>query len=467
MDGCDVIRRIGELKPAQRRTGQALHRPILALWAIGQAAQGKPRQQRWSEVREAVGPLLVSYAGASDGQQAVLYPFWALQRDALWEVEGSEELTMTSEGRRPQASSLDATNPLAGLPKQVYDAVEGDPALAAWAISVLLLRFFTPVPAGLLEDLGVTELVAGREAAALRPLVGEKYRDRKAIADAYGGNRVRGITPLADGLLTVFSDDKGPYADGRIPETNWIAYTGDGLSGDQKLVGGNRSMSVYQEEQKALRYWHRPYGGLWTFETWAVIVQRWRRWGRGEDGLQRREYVWVLAPVPSPLREDWPSEVIEALAEDGGRLHDSSVDDISFAAGIESGTKQLDDRERYKRLTKAAQRLAAGRNQRSTLTRVERFLRSPAAREAVILRSGGRCENPSCLGHPLERTDTDAPLLEVDHVKDLARGGPDTPEAMIALCPNCHALKTRGRGRHQLQRALLEEARRRHKAFVQ
>jgi 5-methylcytosine-specific restriction protein A len=57
MDGCDVIRRIGELKPAQRRTGQALHRPILALWAIGQAAQGKPRQQRWSEVREVV-PLL-------------------------------------------------------------------------------------------------------------------------------------------------------------------------------------------------------------------------------------------------------------------------------------------------------------------------------------------------------------------------------------------------------------------------
>ncbi|MGW3667157.1 HNH endonuclease signature motif containing protein [Streptomyces sp. NPDC005141] len=35
-------------------------------------------------------------------------------------------------------------------------------------------------------------------------------------------------------------------------------------------------------------------------------------------------------------------------------------------------------------------------------------------------------------------------LLEVDHIDDHAKGGADLPKAMIALCPNCHALKTRG-----------------------
>ena len=49
-----------------------------------------------------------------------------------------------------------------------------------------------------------------------------------------------------------------------------------------------------------------------------------------------------------------------------------------------------------------------------------RQARSAAARQAVLLRSHGRCEN-------------------------LAHGGPDLPEQMIALCPNCHAIKTRGR----------------------
>ncbi|MGW4233416.1 HNH endonuclease signature motif containing protein [Streptomyces sp. NPDC004980] len=35
-------------------------------------------------------------------------------------------------------------------------------------------------------------------------------------------------------------------------------------------------------------------------------------------------------------------------------------------------------------------------------------------------------------------------MLEVDHIDDHANGGDDLPRAMIALCPNCHALKTRG-----------------------
>ena len=36
------------------------------------------------------------------------------------------------------------------------------------------------------------------------------------------------------------------------------------------------------------------------------------------------------------------------------------------------------------------------------------------------------------------------PILEIDHVHDLALGGADDPAQMIALCPNCHAIKTRG-----------------------
>jgi 5-methylcytosine-specific restriction protein A len=91
--------------------------------------------------------------------------------------------------------------------------------------------------------------------------------------------------------------------------------------------------------------------------------------------------------------------------------------------------------------------------------------RSAAAREAVLLRSGGRCENPSCTGDVRDMTDRGAPILEVDHVRDLAAGGPDKPEGMIALCPNCHAIKTRGRSRSQLQPELLAAAERRHREF--
>ncbi|KUJ64436.1 hypothetical protein ACZ90_57775 [Streptomyces albus subsp. albus] len=413
-----------------------------------------------------MGPLLTAFAGSVDGRQDVLYPFWALQQSKLWEVAESAELPLTSRGRRPKLSVLDEVNPRAGLPKQAYDRLTEDPELAAWAVSTLLARFFNPTPSLLLEALGLQRVLAGEIATRLRPLRGEPYPHRHAIADVYGGNRVLGITPLADGILTVYSDDKGPYADRRIPGLDWIAYTGDGLSGDQTLTAGNRSMAEYQGQQKALRYWHKPYKGHWTFESWAVIVQRRRRWGRGKDRRQRREFVWILAPVPSPMRETWPSEVIDALKHDHGQLHDDSLDVIPLEVDPTPDSENSSARERYERLAAAARRTSDSRARRSKLVQVERYLRSPAAREAVILRSEGHCENPSCLGHPLERTDADAPILEVDHVNGLARTGQDTPEVMIALCPNCHALKTRGKNRSELQERLLTISRSRHRAFL-
>ncbi|MEU5052987.1 HNH endonuclease signature motif containing protein [Streptomyces sp. NPDC021096] len=403
---------------------------------------------------------MATYLGASRGAH---YPFWALRRNHLWEVDGADELELTSGGRRPTLAALDAADPLAGLPKEDFNLVSRDPEIAARIAGSLLLRFFDPLPVGLLDALGLTDLLAGRIDTSLRPRVGETFSNRDTVADAYGGNRVLGITPLADGILTVYSDEKGPYADTRIDGTNWIAYTGDGLSGDQQIRNGNRSMARYQAEQRALRYWHKPYGGQWHFETWAVIVECHRRWGRGEDGKMRREYVWVLVPVPSPLRETWPQEVIDALNEDDGSVHDDSLD----VSPKEAGETPVSDCERYRRLAAAARRTGSGRTQRSRRVQVDRYFRSPAAREAVILRSGGRCENSSCAGHPTELTDAGAPILEVDHINDLGRGGEDVPETMIALCPNCHALKTRGSNRQGLRMSLLTIARARHQAFAE
>ncbi len=176
-----------------------------------------------------------------------------------------------------------------------------------------------------------------------------------------------GITPIADGILAAYSDDKGPYADHHIPETGWIAYTGDGLSGDQAMTGGNKSMREYQKQQKALRYWHKPYNGHWTFETWAVVVQCRRRWGRGQDKKQRREYVWVLAPVPSPMPETWPSEVIDALAQDDNTIHDDSQDVIPAEVATGTESRQLSANERYRRLSAAAGRTEGKRTKRSNV----------------------------------------------------------------------------------------------------
>ncbi|MFH9043679.1 HNH endonuclease signature motif containing protein [Streptomyces sp. NPDC017966] len=53
----------------------------------------------------------------------------------------------------------------------------------------------------------------------------------------------------------------------------------------------------------------------------------------------------------------------------------------------------------------------------------------------------------------------------MDHVDDHAAGGRDYPSAMIALCPNCHADKTRGAGGNELRERLRAEALKRHETW--
>ena len=61
---------------------------------------------------------------------------------------------------------------------------------------------------------------------------------------------------------------------------------------------------------------------------------------------------------------------------------------------------------------------------------------------------------------------TKPPIPSSCSIRDLAQGGADDPAQMIALCPNCHAIKTRGSTREQLRDLLLVTAEQRHTALL-
>ncbi|MEV4337933.1 HNH endonuclease signature motif containing protein [Streptomyces sp. NPDC049590] len=127
---------------------------------------------------------------------------------------------------------------------------------------------------------------------------------------------------------------------------------------------------------------------------------------------------------------------------------------LSLAAEYERGCRLIEQRE--------ARTGAGERDPRLT----HRPKRSQAARYLVLSRSEGRCENPGCTGQPADVTDGRRPILEVDHVLDLALGGRDHPSQMVALCPNCHAVKTRGSTREELRGILLRVAEERHRSVL-
>jgi hypothetical protein len=126
----------------------------------------------------------------------------------------------------------------------------------------------------------------------------------------------------------------------------------------------------------------------------------------------------------------------------------------------------LTDNELYVKWNSQAEEWErTGRDQRRTGRTTDQRVRNPLVRKAVLKRSKGCCENPRCRQRePVGYTDDGDPILEVDHVVEHAKGGRDHGSNAIALCPNCHALKTRGRGRHELTAFLREEAARLHQA---
>lgn len=119
----------------------------------------------------------------------------------------------------------------------------------------------------------------------------------------------------------------------------------------------------------------------------------------------------------------------------------------------------------YRELVNALDSMGSVNARRSST--INRRQRSARARAAVLARSGGLCENPECTSPGFQAvTDVGEPILEVDHVHDLALDGADHPVNMVALCPNCHALKTRGVDRDALREALARVARKRHLAVL-
>lgn len=282
------------------------------------------------------------------------------------------------------------------------------------------------------------------------PRLGDEYPDRTAIYERYGGDKVPGIMCFpGDPTVNVFSDADGPYADDPPTLTAAFGYRGQGLYGDQRVeAGGNARLEAARLGRDAVRFWYRPPRGQFAFLTWAVVLGRSWVLGKGADGHQRAELEWQLEPVPGPAQSDWPTAVIETL------------EDTTLPGDDNPQVPEANPNAGYGDLVNRVESRGQGRK-RTGVVRID-YARSAAARRAVLVRAGGKCESLRCTGMPAETNRAGEAILDVDHVHDLAKGGEDHPRNMVALCPNCHAVKTRGANVQRWRRELAQVALRAH-----
>lgn len=282
------------------------------------------------------------------------------------------------------------------------------------------------------------------------PKLGKAYTNRTEIYKDFGGNKQAGIVRFpGEDTVNVFSDAAGPYADEPPTLTEQFGYRGEGLNGPHKLTaGGNALLEASRVSRSAVRFWYRPLGESFTFLTWVVVLGRAWVQGLDENKVPRAEIEWRLEAVPGPELSAWPEEITTALSEAA-----SARDDGPEVPEASTGSSYLELLNRVE-----------GRGQprrRNGVVRTD-FARSAAAHMAVLVRSGGRCESPRCTGMPAELNRQGGPILDVDHILDLALGGDDHPSNMVALCPNCHACKTRGAAAKRWRTELANAARKGH-----
>jgi 5-methylcytosine-specific restriction protein A len=208
----------------------------------------------------------------------------------------------------------------------------------------------------------------------------------------------------------------------------------------------------------ALKAWfteHSPEGGL-PWSVYALV----RRSGQAR--------IRIVEAVTARFFDDFDdSGLLTAV----GLYNDQvAADEASPSRGADHqgapGDVVEDPKADYARWCELVARREAGTYGRRRITVSNDPIRLGAARRAVLLRSEGRCENPGCVRPAPDLTDRGEPVLEVDHVEQIADGGRDHPVQMIALCPDCHAVKTRGRSRHQLISALAHAAHERHDQWI-
>lgn len=81
-----------------KRGGErAPHKPLLVLYALGRLLRDEKRLIPYEEIDNELGNLLKDF-GPSRSSYRPEYPFWRLQKDSIWELDGTEKLKLTSSG---------------------------------------------------------------------------------------------------------------------------------------------------------------------------------------------------------------------------------------------------------------------------------------------------------------------------------------------------------------------------------
>lgn len=174
------------------------HKPLLLLYAIARLDDTAQHDLRFAAIEGDLQALIAEFAPPAK-QVRPGYPWWRLQADGLWEIDGSTRIATNASGD-PSIGDLRKTS--GRLPFAVREALRRDPQLRARVVQRLLDDHFPPTLHGrVLEAAGFdAERQDGDDShvhegpppeTALERVMSSRWRRpsgfRAAVLRAYGG----------------------------------------------------------------------------------------------------------------------------------------------------------------------------------------------------------------------------------------------------------------------------------------
>lgn len=238
-------------------------------------------------------------------------------------------------------------------------------------------------------------------------VVGELYNRRKDIHQKFGGQQQGGIcTPSQHPYVILFTGKEGSaygYKDGWSQEGLFL-YTGEGQTGDQQLIRGNKAILDHQSNGKELLLFQKEEKGFCRFIGQMSCIGYHEQSRPDRDGNTRRAIVFELVPVENIFSQ---------------KPEISIPDDLTLE-------------EILKRASAQARVNAPARERKANY-----YQRSEYVKLYALKKANGKCQ--SCGQEAPFRNKKGEPYLEVHHLRRLSDGGPDDPRWVVALCPNCHS----------------------------
>jgi putative restriction endonuclease len=112
----------------KRGAERAPHKPLLLLYALAKCSRGEGRQITYKEIDTELRKLLIEF-GPTRKSYHTEYPFWRLQNDGIWELQGIEGVKPRLSNNDAKKSDLLKFNPTGGFSKPIYGLLKSNPTL--------------------------------------------------------------------------------------------------------------------------------------------------------------------------------------------------------------------------------------------------------------------------------------------------------------------------------------------------